>query len=483
MSKPAETGLRRELGLLDATMIVIGSVIGSGIFIVSADIARTVGSGGWLLVVWALSGVVTIIAALCYGELAGMMPQAGGQYVYLREAWNPLVAFLFGWTFFLVIQPGSIAAIGVAFAKFTAVLFPALGEDRVVFSIAGLKVSAAQLVAIGSIVLLTWVNTRGVREGKLVQNAFTLTKTVALFGIVLLGIGIGLGSHAAAENFSNFWRAAWMRVSEAGAVTVEPLSGLRLWAALGVASVGSLFAFDAWNNVTFTAAETRNPRRNVALSLGLGAAITVFIYMLANLAYVLLLPVAGSPEGATVVERGMQFAADDRVGTAAAHMIFGAPAVIIMAILVMVSTFGANNGMILAGARVYYAMARDGLFFKRTGQLNRHAVPGWGLALQGLWAVVLCLSGKYGDLLDYVIFAVLIFYILTIWGIFRLRRKWPDAERPYRAIGYPVLPLLYILFAAAICIDLLILKPRFTWPGMVIVLVGIPVYYLWRKRR
>ena len=471
--------LKRELKLLDATMIVIGSMIGSGIFIVSADIARTVGSPGWLLVVWLISGIVTMIAALSYGELAGMFPQAGGQYVYLREAFNPLVGFLYGWTLILVIQTGSIAAVGVAFAKFTSVLIPWFGEGNILVEIAGLRISAAQLLAILSIALLTYINTRGLRQGKLIQDSFTFTKIAALLGLILLGIAIGRNPEAVTWNFEHFWdtAAGHFPTSESGGL---PLSGMMLLAAIGVASVGSLFSLDAWNGPTFTAAETVNPKRTVAKSLALGVGTVVVLYMLANLAYILVLPVVGSPDGGTAIERGIQFAANDRVGTAAASVIFGAGAAGIMALFIMISTFGCNNGMILTGARVYYAMACDGLFFRSTSKLNRNAVPGVALVLQGIWAAVLCLSGKYGDLLDYVIFAVLIFYVLTIIGIFVLRRKRPDAERPYKAFGYPVLPIIYVLAATAVCIDLLIYKPAYTWPGMIIVLLGIPVYYVWR---
>ena len=475
------SGFKRELSLLDATMIVIGSMIGSGIFIVSADIARTVGSGGWLLVVWAVSGAATVIAALSYGELAGMFPQAGGQYVYLREAWNPLVGFLYGWTLFAVIQTGSIAAVGVAFAKFTAVLIPWFSEENILFTIIGLKISAAQILAIVSVAFLTWINTRGLKEGKYVQDLFTIAKTAALFGLIILGYLIAKDASVITANFSHFWEASTTFMGSGGNYLLKPISGLALLTAFGVASVGSLFACDAWNGTTFTAGETKNPKRTVALSLGIGTSAVVILYLLANFAYVLLLPVQGVPGSTDVILRGIQFAADDRVGTAAAFLIFGAPAAVIMAAFIMISTFGCNNGMILTGARVYYAMARDGLFFKNTGKLNSKAVPGVALVVQGIWACVLCLSGKYGDLLDYVIFAVLVFYVLTIIGIFRLRITRPNAERPYKAFGYPVLPILYVLFATGVCVDLLIYKPRYTWPGMIIVLLGIPIYHVWRR--
>jgi APA family basic amino acid/polyamine antiporter len=472
---------KRELHLLDSTMIVIGSMIGSGIFIVSADIARTVGTPGYLLLVWLVTGLVTIVAALSYGELAGMMPRAGGQYVYLREAYNPLTGFLYGWTLFLVIQTGTIAAVAVAFAKFTAVLVPWFGERQVLVSIGGLRISAAQGLAIFSIAVLTSLNSRGLRIGKLVQNVFTITKTAALLGLILLGVLIGRNAPAIAANFSDLWHATWIHVSKGAILSIESISGLKLVAAIGVAMVGSLFASDAWNNITFTAGEVVNPKRIIPLSLAIGTAVVTLLYILANIAYLFILPLSSQPNAPDVYGRGIQFAADDRVGTAAASMIFGEPAVIIMALFIMVSTFGCNNGLILAGARVYYAMARDGLFFQRAGTLNTKAVPGVALVVQGVWASLLCLSGTYSDLLDYVIFAVLVFYVLTVIGIFILRKKKPDAERPYKAFAYPVLPAVYVLAAVAICIDLLIYKPNYTWPGIVIVLLGIPVFFIWKK--
>jgi APA family basic amino acid/polyamine antiporter len=474
---------KRELRLLDSTMIVIGSMIGSGIFIVSADIARTVGGPGWLLVSWLIAGVVTVIGALSYGELAGMMPRAGGQYVYLREAYNPLIAFLYGWTLFAVIQTGTIAAVAVAFAKFTAVLVPALGEDVILFDAGLFKVTAARAVAMLSILFLSWFNSRGLHGGKILQDVFTLAKTIALLGLILLGLAIGRNAGAIAANFGDFWHASWTRVAASGAVTVEPLVGLALLGALGASMVGSLFASDAWNNITFTAGEVVEPKRTIPLSLALGTGTVILLYLLANLSYLVTLPVAGAPGASDVFGRGIQFAVSDRVGVAAATVMFGAPAAAIMAVLIMVSTFGCNNGLILAGARVYYAMAKDGLFFTKAGQLNRKAVPGAALAVQAVWASLLCLTGTYGNLLDYVIFAVLIFYGLTVVGLFVLRRKRPGAERPYRAFGYPVVPALYILAAGAIAVDLLVLKPSYTWPGLGIVLLGVPVYFLWTRTR
>ncbi len=478
--QPDGREFKRELRLLDSTMIVIGSMIGSGIFIVSSDIARTVGGPGYLLLVWLIAGVVTLVGALSYGELAGMMPDAGGQYVYLREAYNPLVGFLYGWTFFIVIQTGTIAAVAVAFAKYTGVLLPWFSEGNVLFSVFGLQVSSAKLLAIVMIAVLTWINSRGLREGKIVQDLFTTAKTLALFGLIVLGILVGRNALAMTANSEEFWRAAWTHVAEGKIVSVEPLANIALLGAIGAAMVGSLFSSDAWNNITFTAGEVVNPRRTIPLSLALGTGIVTLLYILANVSYLLVLPVTGSPDGADVMARGIQFATNDRIGTAAASVIFGDTAAVIMAALIMVSTFGCNNGLILAGARVYYAMARDRLFFRGTGTLNQNSVPGVALVIQGIWASILCLSGTYGDLLDYVIFAVLVFYILTVAGIFRLRKTRPDAERPYRAFGYPVVPALYILAAAAIAIDLLIVKTSTAGPGVVIVLIGIPVYYIWR---
>jgi APA family basic amino acid/polyamine antiporter len=469
------------MSLFDAMMIVMGAMIGSGIFIVSADIARTVGSAGHLLLVWLVTGVLTVIGALSYGELAGMMPQAGGLYVYLREAYSPLVGFLYGWTTFLVIQTGTIAAVAVAFAKFTGLLVPWFSEGHILVSLAGLKVSAAQVLAIVSIAVLTWLNMRGLRTGKTIQGVFTVTKTAALGGLILLGFIVGANAAAVKANLATLWKASWTHLASGQIVSVEPLSGIMLLAAIGAAMVGSLFASDEWYSVTYIAGEVKNPRRNIPLSLVLGAAIVIFLYFLANVAYVVTLPVQGSPEAADVFGRGIQFAQFDRVGTAAAEMIFGAPAAVIMAVLIMVSTFGCNNGLVLSGARVYYAMAKDGLFFNATGKLNRKAVPGTALVVQGVWASLLCLSGTYSDLLDYVIFAVLVFFVLVVSAIFVLRRKRPDWERPYKAWGYPVVPALYILFAAAIAVDLLIFKTKNTFPGLLIVLLGIPVYFVRKK--
>jgi basic amino acid/polyamine antiporter, APA family len=472
---------KREMSLFDAMMVVMGAMIGSGIFIVSADIARTVGSPGLLLLVWLITGVVTIIGALSYGELAGMMPHAGGLYVYLREAYNPLIGFLYGWTTFLVIQTGTIAAVGVAFAKFTGLIVPWFSERHVLLRVLGRNITAAQVLAIASIVVLTYLNMRGLRTGKAIQGIFTVTKTVALSGLILLGFIVGANATAIKANLAVFWKASWTHMADGKILSVEPLTGLMVLAAIGAAMVGSLFASDAWYTVTYIAGEVKNPKRNIPLSLFLGAGIVIFLYFLANVAYVVTLPVHGSPEAADALGRGIQFAQFDRVGTAAAGMIFGGPAAVIMAALIMISTFGCNNGLILSGARVYYAMAKDGLFFKVTGNLNRKSVPGTALVVQCVWASLLCLSGTYSDLLDYVIFAVLIFFALIVSGIFILRKKRPDAERPYKAWGYPVVPALYIVFAAALAVDLLVFKTKYTFPGLIIVLLGIPVFFL-RKR-
>jgi len=474
-----EPAFRRELRLFDATMLVVGSMIGSGIFIVSADMSRMLGAPGYLLLAWVLTGLLTLAAALSYGELAALFPRAGGQYVYLREAYSPLVGFLYGWALFLVIQTGSIAAVAVAFAKFTAVLVPWFSESNILAQVAGLRINAGQLLAILSIVVLTVLNLRGIRVGKLVQDTFTVTKTAALFGLILLGLTIGLNGESIARNWSSAWEAQRL-VEHAGGWHAEPLTGLALLSALGAAMVGSLFASDAWNNITFAAAEVVEPQRTVPRSMALGVLLVTGLYILANVAYLAILPLRGDPNGSTVWERGLQFALHDRVGAAAAEAMFGSWGAALMALLIMISTFGCNNGLILAGARVYYAMARDGLFFQSAARLNRHAVPGVALVLQAVWASILCLSGRYSDLLDYIIVAVLLFYVATIAGIFVLRWKMPDAERPYRAPGYPVVPLLYILAAGAIALDLLVVKPRYAGAGLILVASGIPVYFLWQ---
>ena len=477
-----QTGMKRELGLLDSTMIVAGSMIGSGIFIVTADIARSVGSPGYILLIWLVTGIITLIAALSYGELAGMMPKAGGQYIYLREAYNPLVGFLFGWTVFMVIQTGVIAAVAIAFAKFTGVLIPEYISDAIVLADLGfLQFTSQQLLAILLIVFLTYINLQGVRNAKIIQTTFTLAKIISLLGLIVLGVYFGLNSEALVLNLENFWQPFKVTGNADGTVTTEALSGIVLWGAIGAAMVGSLFSSDAWNNITYTAGEVKDPQRNIPLSLFFGTLIVTLLYVLANVAYLMLLPVMGTPGGEDVMSRGIMFATDDRVATAAIATIFGTAAVIIMAILIMISTFGCNNGLILSGARLYYAMAKDGVFFKKAGTLNKNDVPGFALIIQGIWASLLCLSGTYGDLLDYCTFSSLLFYMITIIGLFILRRTRPDAHRPYKAVGYPVLPALYILLAGAICVVLLIYKPTTCGRGLLIVLLGLPVYFLWKK--
>ncbi|HQJ20415.1 MAG TPA: amino acid permease [Bacteroidales bacterium] len=471
--------LKRRINLFDGVMFVSGSMIGSGIFIVSADIARNVGSPGWLMMVWLITGLITVIGAISYGELASMIPNVGGQYVYLREAYNPMIGFLFGWTTFLVIQCGSIAAVAVAFAKFTGVLFPWISEKNILFNIGPLHVNSTQIVAMASILLLTWINTRGIVTGKTVQNIFSSTKVIVLVGFIILGVIISNNSGAWEINKEIFWKAS--RIGQNNQVI--PLSGFALVAAVGMALVGSLFASDAWYNVTYIAGEVINPKKVIPLSLLLGTFLVSTLYLLTNFVYIKFLPVTGTPDGTNAIARGIQFATDDRVATSAMSVVVGDYAAIIMAIFIIVSTFGCNNGLIIAGARVYYAMARDGLFFSKAGELNSKGVPGFAIAIQGIWSILLCLSGTYSNLLDYVIFAVLLFFALTIFAIFILRKKRPDFPRPYKAFGYPVIPFVYILAIIAIMIILLIFKPDYTFPGLAIVLLGIPVFFIWDRSR
>ena len=469
--------LKKRVNLFDGVSIVAGAMIGSGIFIVSADIARSVGSPGWLMVVWLITGIITVIGASSYGELASMMPHVGGQYVYLKEAYHPLIGFLFGWTTFLVIQCGSIAAVAVAFAKFSGVLFPWIADRNILLQLGPVKITSTMTVAIAMIIFLTWLNTRGIVTGKTVVNIFSSTKVLALFGFILIGIFAVKGINSFQINREVFWDAG--RIGENGQLI--PLSGFVLIAAIGTALVGSLFSADAWYNVTYISGEVINPKRNVPLSLIFGTMIVSVIYMFTNFVYIRILPLSGSADGADVLARGIQFATDDRVATSAMSVVFGDYAAIIMAVFIMISTFGCNHGLILAGPRVYYAMARDGLFFRKVGEINKKGVPGFAIAVQGVWAVLLCLSGTYGNLLDYVIFAVLIFFTLTILAIFILRVKKPDIPRPYKAFGYPVIPAIYILTTTFIMIILLIYKPDYTFRGLIIIIIGIPVYYLWKK--
>lgn len=476
MKQNATTDFQRRLNLFDSTSIVAGSMIGSGIFIVSSDISRIFGSPGWLMTAWLITGVLTLFAALSYGELAGMFPKAGGQYVYLKEAYNPLTGFLYGWTLFLVIQTGTIAAVAMAFAKYLGVLIPAVSEQVVWVHQGFLKLGPVQVVAILSILFLTWINTRGIQTGKHVQNGFTSGKVILLVLFIVIGLGFASNHEAVGRNLEHFWDAERMVDGK-----WQPVTGFALIAAMGMAMVGTLFSSDAWNNITFTAGEVINPRKNIPMSLFLGTLSVTVLYLLANVVYITVLPLRGTPDGLTVADRGIQYALNDRLATAAIFNVFGNYAALLMAGFIVISTFGCNNGLILSGARVYYAMAQDGIFFRKTGALNRKGVPGNGLFIQAVWASLLCLSGTYGQLLDYVIFAVLIFYVLTIIGLFVLRKKMPDAERPYRAFGYPVVPALYVLSAISIMAILLVYKPAYTWPGLIIVLMGIPVFYLWRK--
>jgi APA family basic amino acid/polyamine antiporter len=481
-----DTEFHRGLGLFDATMVVVGSMIGSGIFIVPATMARELGSPGWLLIAWLVTGALTVSAALSYGELAAMMPRAGGQYLYLREAFSPLCGFLYGWTLFLVVQTGLIAAVAVAFSRFAGVLWPAISEEKYLLGPGRLtpgyavSLSTAQLVAVLMIAVLTLTNTCGLRYGKLVQNLFTVAKTGALLGLIAVGFALGWNAEAVRGNFGDLWTFRG-GADLGGGLTAASAFGL--FVALCVSQTGSLFSADAWNNVTFTAGEVRHPRRNLPLSLALGTSSVIALYLLANLAYLVTLPFAD-----------IQDAESGRVATVMLARIFPGAGVQLMAAAILISTFGCNNGLILSGARAYYAMARDGLFFAGAGRLNAARVPAWGLVLQGVWAALLVLprtfaleERKYGnlynDLLDYIISAALLFYVLTIAGVYRLRATRPEAERPYRALGYPLVPALYIVGAALLVAVLVVYRPMTTWPGMAIVLLGLPVYYLWKWRR
>jgi len=456
------TTFKPSLKLLDATMIVAGSMIGSGIFIVSADITRNVGSAGWLIAVWLITGFMTITAAMSYGELSSMFPRAGGQYVYLKEAYNPLIGFLFGWSFFSVIQTATIAAVAVAFAKFTAYIFPVFSEDRIVFHFGLFSISPAQLLAIMVIMLLTFLNTKGIRSGKIIQTSFTLTKLLSLAGLIIFGC-LAFKADVWNRNWSDAWNMH--QLNRNGSIT--SYTTIAALGAVAAAMVGSIFSSDSWNNVTFIASEVRNPKRNIGLSLFLGTLIVTLIYIAANLVYTAVLPL-----------QEIASAEKDRVGVVASNVIFGNAGTIIIAIMIMISTFGCNNGIILAGARVYYTMATHGLFFKKIATLNQNAVPEKALWLQCVFAGAWCLSGKYGDLLDMISFVVVMFYMLTIAGIFILRKKRPEADRPYKAFGYPILPVVYILMGLTFCILLIVYKPTYTWPGLIITLLGIPIYYL-----
>lgn len=489
-------GFIRGLGLLDSTMIVAGSMIGSGIFIVSADISRQVGSPGWLLVVWIITGLLTVGAALSYGELAAMMPKAGGMYVYLKEAYAPVWGFLYGWTHFLVIGTATIAAVAVAFGRYTGILFPGISETnyliepvRLGSSSYAFSLSTAQLVGIVMIASLTFMNTRGLRLGKIVQNVFTFAKTGSLIALILLGIIVGLVSHPeiAAANFSDLWtvRGSLTTVNEGG---LTAISAFGLFVGICVAQTNSLFSADAWHNVTFTAGEVKDPKRNLPLSLLLGAGGVIILYLLANIAYLVTMRFDAIQDVA--------INHSSRIGSATADVIFPGFGATIMAVAIMVSTFGCNNGLILAGPRAYYAMAKDGLFFASVSKLNKFHVPAWGIVVQGIWAAFYVLprtvstkpdgtvayGNLYGDLLTYVISSALIFYILTIIAVFVLRVKQPDAERPYKAFGYPIVPALYVVGAAVILVVLFVYQTTATWPGLLIVLTGVPVYFIWRAK-
>jgi APA family basic amino acid/polyamine antiporter len=510
MSSAADQNLNNEntsgqewvkgLGLTSATTLVMGSMIGSGIFIVSADIARLTGSPALLIAAWLVTGFMTIVGALSYGELAAMMPKAGGMYVYLREALGPIWGFLYGWTLFAVIQTGTIAAVGVAFGKFMGVFFPSISSTNwiihfgkvppitvgpMVLGNMDMGLNTQNLCGVVIIVLLTAINIYGLRTGALVQNIFTIAKVFALAALILVGVFIGRNPQAIVANYgASFWEHFTWSAQFPVQVGIDgPMTMVGVLTILAVAQVGSLFSADSWHNVTFTAGEVKNPQRNLPLSLVIGTGTVILLYTLSNFIYLAVLPLVGDPHGTTILARGIQYAAEDRVGTAVMGQMFGTAGASMMAIAIMLSTFGCCNGLILAGARVYYAMAQDGLFFRSAGKLHaEHKVPATALIMQCVWTCFLCLSGSYGQLLDYIIFAVLVFYILTIFALFVLRRTRPDAERPYRAIGYPVLPAIYIVMALFIDVVLLRYKPQYTWPGLIIVLLGVPVYYIWRMK-
>src|SRR6202167_6545986 len=487
------------MGLFSATAIVMGSMIGSGIFIVSAEMSRGLGSPALLIAAWLVTALMTIIGALSYGELAAMMPKAGGQYVYLREALGPLWGFLYGWTLFLVIQTGTIAAVGVAFGKFLGVFFPAVSSSNwilhlwkvppirlgpMVLGNMDVGINTQNLIAMLLVIFLSVVNIFGLKTGALIQNVFTAAKVSALLGLALLGLALGRNAQALAANFSgHFWHNAGLGAQHAVQVGVGgPVVMVGTLTILAVAQVGSLFSADAWNNVPFPAGKVKNPSPTLPLSLALGTGVVIALYIACNLIYLNALPLDGAPTAATILGRGIKFASEDRVGTAVMTQMFGAAGGLLMAAAILISAFGCANGVILSGARVYYAMAEDKVFFNSVAKLHvTHKTPAVSLMVQMVWACLLCVSGSYGQLLDYIIFAVLVFYILTIVGLFVLRRTRPDAPRPYRAVGYPVLPAIYIVMALFIDAVLLRYKPQYTWPGLIVVLLGIPVYYAWSR--
>lgn len=466
--------LKRSLNLYDTVMLVSGSMIGSGIFIVSADMMRLLGSPFWVLVCWVLSGVITLLAALSYGELAGMMPDAGGQFIYIRRAFGKLSSFLYGWTVFTVIQTGVIAAVAVAFARFTGVLFPYFDENHILLYLGKVSISTTQVLAVLSIVFLTYLNSLGLSKGQFIQRLFTSAKLLSLFGLILLGLVVGWSSGYWQNNMALDFKP--LNPPDSGSPSL-------LIGAIGLALIGSLFSSDAWNNVTFIAGEIKQPQRNIPLGLIIGVSLVTLLYILANLAYFMLLPAIGSPEGLSAAEKGIAFAPNDRVGTAAMSSIFGNVSEIIMAVLIMVSTFGCNNGLILSGARLFKSMADEKLFFASGARLNKNQVPANAMWLQAFWASVLCLSGSYSALLDYCTFASLVFYIITVFALFHLRKSAPTAHRPYKALAYPVFPALYIILAAAVCINLLIYKTDNTLLGILIMALGLPVYYLFNRSK
>jgi APA family basic amino acid/polyamine antiporter len=505
-------GFQQKLGLFDATMLVAGSMVGSGIFIVAADMARDVGSSGWLILLWVVAGVMTILGALSYAELAAMMPRAGGQYVFLREAYGPLSGFLYGWTCFLVIQTGFIAAVAVAFAKFLGVLVPSLGTDQILwrtdalnvdlklsipwmdepmsfFKRTGFGISTGQLVATGLIVFLTALNSRGIESGRWVQNIFTVAKMLGLGLLIVLGLTLAAHPEAIQLNRANLWDGITDTARYAEAYRIAPFTSVAVLLVLCGAMVGPLFSSDAWNNITFIAGEVKNPQRTLPWGLMLGTVLVIVLYVLANLAYLAALPLHGTKDSQPIPNvaetdptflRGIDHAKDDRVGTAVLERVSPGFGVTLMAIVVMISTFGCVNGLVIMGPRLYYAMAKDGLFFQSVGKLNQNGVPGAGLVLQAAWAIVLLFTGSYSELLDYIIFAALLFYIVTVSAVFVLRRKRPDLPRPYRVPGYPVLPALYVLLCAVMALALLVAKPVYSWPSFLIVLSGIPVFFFWR---
>lgn len=477
------SGFKREIKLFDAVMLVTGSMIGSGIFVVSADVARQTGSAGWLLCSWLLAGLLTMIGALCYGELTSMYPQAGGQYVFLQKAYGKILAFLYGWSFFAVIQTGTIAAVAVAFAKYTGVLFPSIINDTdvwIALGVTSFKITPQRVLAILSIVLLTWANTNGVNYGKIIQNIFSSTKLVAIGLLIVLGFALGANADVISLNFGDMFSASKSEIID-GSLSITNLSFLGIIVALGITQVGTLFSSDAWNGLTFAGDEVVNPKKTIPRAMAIGTTLVVALYFLMNLSYLSILPLKGDPNGLDVMARGIQYASEDRVAAATAIIIGGAKFAVFVAILIMISTFGCNNGLILSGSRVYYTMAKDGLFFKSFGKLNAKGVPQNALWWQCFWASFLCFTGKYGDLLDYLMGVVILFYAFTIFGIFILRKKDPNLDRPVKAPLFPILPALYVILALGIVIVLFLEKPQFTLPGLGIVALGIPIYYAFTK--